>query len=88
MSEEQTLEKKKKSKDITARILAGIGSGFAIFSLMELGLRGSRYGYEEALLYLIPAIILSSIAIAISRAPRVIFICIGTLVIIGLHAFG
>lgn len=78
---------KKESSDLLARIIASIGAFLAFYSLFEASARGARYGYEEALMYIIPALILGGVGAAMNRSKRVLIIVASIVIVVILHAF-
>jgi len=87
MSTQQQAVTKEKPNDLIARVIVTIGMGLALFSFLQASTRGSRYGYEEALLFLAPAIVLALVAIGMKRSRRVVAGVAATVALVVMHIF-
>ena len=75
----------KPKRSISQMLLAYIAIGTGMMAFMQAGLRGHRVGWEEMMIYTVPAVVCALLAIIIRRnALGVVALGFGALAVVGL----
>ncbi len=75
----------KSQRSVPQMLLAYIAIGTGVMAFVQAGIRGHRVGWEEMMIYTVPAVVCALLAIAIRRnALGVVALVFGALAVVGL----